>query len=424
MGPLELSLEARAGDAETVGLVLQRGAGARIGEAGARALARAGEEVFDWVAAAAPGARIRYALSPAPFAARLEIEFPAAGFAPGIFNLTSGLDLDSDDLQDLPLLIAARSVDRFGLALEPGAPVRLRLEKERADPPPGALPQAPPSAEGAAIRRAAPEDLRHFARLLAGAVPAGAVPALLRHGDRLADLAAAGEAEGVLALSRDGRIAGGLAWARGEGKIAEFHGPFLLAADGGEPLAAALVEACLADLSRSRLTGLFGLAGPWLPRAWFEPLGTLLPAAPGEAGREAVFRSLEEDPGAALWCDPLAEPFLRAAYARLGFARVLRPVRPPESGEAVLAVAFDRPARAATLRPMLAGADAPAVAAAHVALLRAEGVATLLAACDLGRAADAAWLAPLIGAGFAPRYVVPGAGSGDVLVLQHPGAGA
>ena len=90
-------------------------------------------------------------------------------------------------------------------------------------------------------------------------------------------------------------------------------------------------------------------------------------------------------------------------------------------GASVLGVDFDRPRGEATLRPLVAGADLAANIAAHMALLRREGIVRILARCDLHHG----WQPPAAGvfhaAGFVPVGLEPGAGAGDILVLAHHG---
>lgn len=422
MTTLTLGIEAQPDQAELVATTIEQaaltghGTGQGLDAAGARALARAAEETFAHVIARAPGARVDFSLKRLPHAARLDIAFAEPGFDPAAFNLTHGLDLEGGELEDLALLIASRSVDRFDLTLEPGEPVRIRLEKDRlfpALPPLAPVPALPEPGTPLAIRPGSPAELRHLARLLAALHPQAALPPLARAPDRLAEMAAAFAAAGILALAPDGRLAGGLLWQEGEGRIAEFHGPWVFS--GGAAVAERLVEGFLGELARSRrTTGVFGMDSATLPEGWFEPLGGLL------AGPGAVFRSLEEDTGAIAWADPSLRGFLEQAYDRLALAREIRDAPPPPASASVLAAGFDRAAGRAVLRPVLAGADAAANVAAHVAMLAGDGIARLTATLDLGRPADASFIPALLGAGFVARYVVPAALRGDALVLQHP----
>jgi hypothetical protein len=433
MRKLTLGIAALPQQAELVGTTIARAVEPALGPDGAQALARAGEEVFADVAERLPGAEVRFLLECRAHAATLQLEFDDPGFDPAAFNLARGLDLSRgidhlpDALPGLPLLIASRSVDRFDLDIGPGAPVRIRLERDRRYPAAAMLPPAaPPPGAPVAVRRGDAAELRHLAMLLAASRPAASLPELLRHPDRLSDIVAEGQAAGLVAVAPDGRLAGGLLWQSGEAKIAELHGPFVLAASAQDAMAAALLEATLGEFARDRTTtGLFLLTGETLPEGWFESLGTL--AAPdGGSPRHALFRSLEEDPGAASWSDPALDGFLEERHAELALAREIRHVGAPPEGPSVLRVAFDRAAGTATLRPVLAGADAAGNVAAHVALLAEEGIGLLTSELDLGRPLDAAFIPGLLAAGFAPRFLVPAARRGDVLVMQRmagqPGA--
>src|SRR5262249_54844958 len=134
MEPVRLSLEANASESSLIGLMVEQVASQSIGEREARALARAGEEIFQYAAERSAGSTVAIEMTRVPYAARLAIEFNTENFDPGLFNLTGKINPDDDDLADLALLIASRSVDRFDIAMRPGSPVRLTLEKDRVYP--------------------------------------------------------------------------------------------------------------------------------------------------------------------------------------------------------------------------------------------------------------------------------------------------
>lgn len=421
MSPHRLTLDADLLLTDVVRLFIERAATPAIGAEDAQELARAGEETFTYVAEQSPGTSVRFILDPRPYAALLDIAFDGVNFSPAMFNITRTVDLDDDALMDLPLLLAARSVDRFDLDVQPGEPVRIRLQKDRFYPP---LPPVQPplvTGEGAFVTSiATPELLRYFACLLAETLGVEKLPEYARNGDRLADLVAAGEMSGVLAVNGEGQIGGGLLWGvTGKARVASFYGPYILAESNRAAIATDLVEALIAAISRSPLNGLFSRnVTDDLPEEYFEPLGDLLPAAPGLPPIRAVYRGLDEDNAAAVWADPAILDDLEERYARFALAREIRPVRPPVTGSSVLAVGFDRARGSATLRPVLSGIDAVENVAAHVALLAEEPI--LLAELDLGRSIDATFIPALLAAGFETRFVVPSVGVGDVLILQRP----
>ena len=216
---------------DVVRLFIERAATPAIGANDAQELARAGEETFTYVAEQSPGTQVRFLLDPRPYAALLDIEFDGVNFSPAMFNITRTVDLDDDALIDLPLLLAARSVDRFDLAAPPGEAIRIRLQKDRVYPPIPPVPVPRVTGEGAfATSIASPELLRYFACLLDAQIGMAHLPHLARNGDRLADLVAAGEIAGALSVNPEGQIGGGILWTTGpKTRVASFYGPYILA---------------------------------------------------------------------------------------------------------------------------------------------------------------------------------------------------
>ncbi|MEO0036562.1 MAG: hypothetical protein RLZZ501_2585, partial [Pseudomonadota bacterium] len=160
--------------------------------------------------------------------------------------------------------------------------------------------------------------------------------------------------------------------------------------------------------------------GPDFPADWFESLGSL--AATGGA-RPVLFRQLHEDPGAVSWAGPELTPFLAAHYAALGLPRRL--VAPTESGpggpSSVLSAVTRREEGSAVLRPALPGTDCADNIARHCRHLEHSGFADLRGEIDLGQSWQAGFVPGLLAAGFAPRFVIPHGGEGDLLVLQRLG---
>jgi hypothetical protein len=70
---------------------------------------------------------------------------------------------------------------------------------------------------------------------------------------------------------------------------------------------------------------------------------------------------------------------------------------------------------------LVAGADLATNIAAHVALLHREGIGRVLARCDLHHGWQAAAAGAFHAAGFVPVGLEPGAGVGDILVLDDHG---
>lgn len=134
------------------------------------------------------------------------------------------------------------------------------------------------------------------------------------------------------------------------------------------------------------------------------------------------FRALRTDEGGVAWTDPASRPFLQVFHEQLGIGRVLRDA--PADGtarlpRALLAADIDRIASRVTLRPLVDGADLPALIDAHVERFTGEGLDDFRFETDHGVPGQPRLGRELLRAGFAPRVVLPGAGKGDVLVWER-----
>ena len=319
-----LTLDADVAFNDVVRVFVERGSARVLGADGVADLARAGEEVFTYVAEQAGGTSVRFSLEPRPYAAFLEVAFDGVAISPSSFNLTHDVDPDDELQLDLPLLLAARSVDRFDIDLEPGAPVRIRLQRDRSYPPAAAVTLPRVTGAGAfRVEAGSPELLGYFAGLLAAGVDAALLPDFARHGARLMDMVTAGEVTGALAVNADQQIGGGILWTVDPSRsVVRFFGPYVLAEGGREALATLLVEAFIGTVSRSQMSGVFSRhVTDDLPLEYFEVLGSL-----EGAGLRAVYRGLQEDHAAAVWFDPVVRDFLEARQEELALAREMRPV--------------------------------------------------------------------------------------------------
>lgn len=346
----------------------------------------------------------------------VELGLALSGFDPRFFNLTQQMAVeDEHDVEELGLLLTARTVDNFAMSVD-GGQLRLSLEKIRPYP---ALAAAPARASGTGRWTLKPlnaDRLTRFCRI-AAAVPGAAQ--FLRQPGRVIDMVELGELAGSVAEREDGSLAGGCLWSRGTGRVVECYGPYVEpnAGEAMEPL----VEACLIALARSPAFGVICRnASPDFPAGLFDSLGH-------HAGEQVFYRQLQEDMGAQLWSAPGIEEFLKAAYRRLGYARDLTAFE--ESGQrlpehSVISVSTDLDTQEAILRPSWPGTDASANVTAHRQHLAAGGLRRLVFEIDLGVGWHLGFVPGLLAEGFAPAYIIPHGGSGDLLVLLWPQAEA
>lgn len=404
-----------------------------FGAAEARALTLAAEEILGYLTQRRMSGRpLHVACAGEGHKVSLTVTLDPSAVALHWLNLTSRVELDptleTGDLSaEIGLVIAARIVDRLHLARDDDA-LRLVLVKERVYPDPPPAPDLPQAGPAVSCRTPDAAELA-LALAVLRAREGAALPHVLAHPERMRDRIGAGAWEAAVAVDATGRLGGLVVWHWTSDRLVECVGPWLL---GDQPPATGrlLLDHLLGRLARTACIGLMTRQGAsGLPEGFFETLGTLT-RTPGNDGGASVetpvrFRHLEEDLGAVSWTHPRLRAFLTEAYDRMAFARDLYEVPTASDGDAasdaVLAVESDRSAGIVTLRPLWWGADAARLVADHVALLRREGLCDLRCELDLGQSWQARFGAALLDAGFVPRLVIPHAGRGDLLILQHDG---
>jgi hypothetical protein len=410
-----------------VTFVEKAGAGLGLGRPEALALTLATEELFSYLCGlAAPEQEVGIRCTSGGYYVRADFDFPVEAFNMKAFNLTATVSFDDEaSLMEMGLLIAARSVDRFQVA-EGGDGVQLTLVKEKVYPEPegGALPPVPPL-ETFSVRPPAAEELKILVRLVADRYPSHLMPPAFRYPGKVVDMVEGGEYRAAAAFGPGGEVGGGILWHWTGSKTVECFGPYLFDQPSESPMAAALLEACLGAIARTHAVGLVSrLPTGQLPSDWFEPLGTVTLPGEGEGpplALEARFRQMQEDPGATAWCHPDLEPFLRDEYRRLVLPRDLRTVTDLGEGKAdasVLSAEVDRGRNMITLRPIRTGRDAEENLVNHLRLFEREPGTGLFFEMDTALPWQADFTPFLLAHGFAPRMVLPYAGTGDLVLFQ------
>jgi hypothetical protein len=345
------------------------------------------------------------------------------------FNLTATVSIEDDaELDGMGLFIASRFVDRFKLSRELGDTLRLSLVKEKSYPP--AADEGPPELgpiQEYTLRPPTAEEVKFIARLARFSYPGRFLSDFFLHPGKLADMMAAGEYQAVAAVGPTGRFGGAMLWHWVGPKMVECFGPYIFGSQGDSGMPEALLESCIGAIARTQAVGLINTRPtPELPRRHFERLGTL--TVHSEDGTrtpvDAWFRLMQEDAGCAVWAHPELRDFLQREYRRLVLPREIRLTRnageslPPHS---VFAAEFDRLHARVVLRPMWPGSDAEENMVRHVRLLREDSSLNILFALDLGRPWQAELAPGLLRQRFQPCCILPYAGEGDVILLEHHG---
>ncbi len=399
--------------------------GFRLGQNEALSLTLATEEVFLHLVKGVISDRapVEISCTNGGYHVRVDFDFPAARLDLRAFNLTASISpADESSLDQMGLLLASRSVDRFQLVQNETGTLRLTLIKERAYPgiSRDVLPAARP-AGAFQLRLATPEEAKLLCRLAFARYPVDLFPAFLEFPGKLSDMISAGEWQAAVAIGEADALAGGLIWGLTRSRVAECYGPYL-ANSPDSPVSEALVDYCLGTIAKTQVIGLLNFhSTPDFVESRFERLGTLRGKDGMAAARTAWFRLLHEDLGTVCWTSPALADFLQEEYARLVLPREIRLIH--DEGEnrdphSVLFADVDRSRSRVTLHPVWPGLDASHNIRTHVDLLKTEGFNEILFALDAGQSWQAHFAPYVLDAGFQPQLILPYAGQGDAVLFQ------
>lgn len=401
-----------------------------LGSKEALKITLAAEEVFAYLAQLPEAHKnISVRLMGGGYYVKAEFVFPRQDIDLHYFNLTAKFTHGEESpLEQLGLLIASRSVERFNLRDQGETQFSLELIKEKAYPSPGTEePLAIESLANFRVEEAAPEQVKLLALLFSQHYPPHSYPSNFAIPGKLADMVAGGEYQAMVALGERGQIGGAMLWRHGEQSDVHAYGPYLFGQPQGSNMGESLVDACLGRVAKTPALSLIcRYATNELPIEYFELLGDLDYRLPDGSCSpwHHYYRQLQEDQGLSVWCHPLLAGFLGHQYKRLFLARDLHLMehagerRPDHS---VFGVHFDRSQGHVTLVCIWDGRDAGDNLARHVELLTEEGLANVFFTLDLGQAWQAYLVPDLLGQGFEPKLVLPHAGKADLLVLQLVG---
>ncbi len=431
-GDVTLSVEAEETFLPLVTAVVEKSAQCfGLGEAESLMLTLAAEEVFMHLCRVVlpSSGPVEVRCSNGGYYTLAEFSFKGDSFDMRALNISTTISIEDDaDLEGMGLVIASRSVDRFYLTREKGHGLRLSLVKKKCYPTPAGdrfLTAHPlPSFS---LRSPGPEEAKYISQLAANYYKGLELAEILVYPGELADMIKSGEYQSMAAVGPAGEIGGAVFWHWIGQKVVECFGPYAFNQDPKSAVSEKLLESCIGAVARTRAVGIINTRPtPEFSRRHFELLGTI--DIYGQEGSctavEAWFRLLHEDAGSAVWVHPELHEFLRREYARLVLPREIRIDQP--SGESlprhsVLSAEFDRLKGRVTLRPMWPGADVEENVESHVKLLLEEKILNIHFAVDLGQAWHSGFIPGLLKGGFEPRFVMPYAGDGDVVVFQYRG---
>ncbi len=405
------------------------------GKAEALKLVLSSEEIFSHLASVLPEKTpLQLGISTGIYYDQVEMSVPVGNVDLRALNLTASVSPErAGDLEDMGLLIAARSVDHLRILKNESGGITFRIIKERAYPEAEVMPdlEIPEEAREMTVTAAEPEALKAFVYSLIRHYEPEAFPGAFAYPGKLVDMMRGGTYGNLIAQNRaKGVLYGGVAWHVLNKRVVECFGPYVFVKKGRKEVTRALLDGVVGKIARTHALGLINrFPTREMPTGYFEQLGTVMDFAKTAEGRECpyYYRLLDEDLGSKVWATPEIEAFLRAAFQRLVLPR--EAVITHNEGEhlpahSVIATEFEHPMKRAILRPMLLGEDKAEILNSHVAALGGEAIGNILFELDLGISSNALWIPALIRQRFAPRVLLPYAGKGDIIVFQYDATAA
>ena len=389
-------------------------------------LTLATEELFLYLCQTASDREVEIQCTGGGYYVRAEFIVLVENLSLKAFNLTTKIKPDEEtSLDDLGLVLASRSVDRFQIWEEKGRGIHLSLIKEKTYPQAESeapLPARPLSEYS--LRTPDREELKIFASMALFYYPLHVLPVFFPFPGKVADMAAGGEFKVVVAFDPQGHMGGGILWYWRGPKTVACSGPYLFNQPRDSSMAEALLEAVLADIARTKAVGLLSRYPTLeLPLNYFEPLGSFsfFPLKGPPVSITAYFRQLQEDTGSMVWSHPDLEPFLQQEFQRRTLPRELR--RVSDFGEeknpfSVLSPNFDRGRSLVTLQPIRPGMDEEENVGNHLELLRKEGWRNIFFEMDLALSWQVEFASALFRNNFRPCLLLPYAGEGDLVIFQ------
>jgi anti-sigma regulatory factor (Ser/Thr protein kinase) len=392
----------------------------------------ASEEIFAYLCRAGKsGQEFRVEATSSIYEMEVKFVFAPYAFDPYAFNLSARIADDEQGIENLGLLIASRSVDRFSMGYSQGGAITLVLVKEKTYAGPDACREQTRPLKSFALKVPDAEILKRFASAACSRYEDISFPAAFRFPSKLADMAASGDYRFLVATGtgvEGAEIAGGLIWRASGRNMVEFYGPYIFDEPLGADIAQSLIEEFLGTVAKTDAIGVISRhATAHLPEGYFEALGSMdyrLGKDRSES-RPFYYRQLREDAGSYVWADAALTPFLNGTYARLVLPRHVLAIGDDEQyvdRHSVFSVRFDRPLNSVTIQPVLDGQDRGRNIAEHVALLEREGIGNIFFGIDIGIAWQARLSSALCDNGFVPALLLPyGGEQGDVVIFQRTG---
>jgi len=401
-----------------------------LDQKGIFSLLLATEEIFQYLNRGLPREDlIEISCADGGYYIQVDFSFPGFDLDLRAFNLTAEVPLEGDpNWDDLSLLLASRSVDRFWIDYQKKGNCRFSFRREKIYPKGEPAPEnVHPIREPLSFVLADSQQAIWFSRLLIRDYQPDQFPGFFLFPEKLAGMIRNGRYGLILAIDSASQIAGGILFRSKGEKMMECYGPYVFSHAAIPNLSEKLIEECLREVARSHSIGMLNRwATESCPKHYFDQLGTFLWVSPDgkEMQKTALYRSLEEDLGTVIWTHPILQETIEGYCERMDLPRDIRVVGEHQqglSGSSVFSAVFDRSLREVTLRPLVSGKDIQANLISHLKFFEREKIRNIYCQLDLGQPENVLFMPSLIQEGFKPKVLFPWAGTGDILLLQYEG---
>ncbi|MCX8110984.1 MAG: hypothetical protein N3D15_07025 [Syntrophorhabdaceae bacterium] len=357
----------------------------------------------------------------------VEFIFERVALSLKAFNITARPFFRQDqDIDEMGLLLAARSVDRLSLNELPDKRLNLKIIKDKAYPEPEEvrLPVIAP-VESYFIKRPDLDEIKMLSRLISTYYRDYPVPVAYTIPGKLSDMVASRLYDAAIATDKTGLIVAGLIWKRMNEKVVELFGPYLFNQKKESNISESLVNFCIEDIARTEIIGVFvRFATPEFPKGSFEPTGSLY-----WYNREAIalemptyYRALHEDAGAVVYIPASLSAFIEDRYRSLALPRevIISSYYGEDMGDnSVIITELDQTQRAAIMHPLQPGKDSLENIQRHIQIFKKEGINNIFSLVDLGIRGHLFIMDDLFNCGFEPRTIIPHGQRSDLVFFQY-----
>ncbi|HAJ25682.1 MAG TPA: hypothetical protein DCG53_00280 [Syntrophus sp. (in: bacteria)] len=358
---------------------------------------------------------------------RVEFRFSVSALDMGALNIAASVTCDNDDdMPEMGLAIASRTIDRLNIMAERQNRVCLAIEKDKDYPSVPETPLPPAVVKGLLTAETPDtEGVKIYVTRVNQGPPDPLRPPFFQYPGKVADMVAAGDCQIVTAVDARGECAGGVLFRFRTARIVEVFGPHVFCPAREGEIADMLLTACIARIARTKAIGIVNLTGmPLSVRGQYELLGSLKYS--GDDGKSFVrswyYRLLHEDPGYLVFTDAILKEYLEGEFKRLFLAREIRDVH--DQGEikevaSIFSTEMLREGSTAVLSPLWPGADLDDNVKRHLRFLKDEAINNIFFNLDLGIYWHASLMRVLIDNNCRPALIIPFGAQADMLIFQY-----